>query len=163
MSTGEPRALGVRLIVLYKGAKAILEVALAATLLVLAATGEVETLRELASQLREHLASRWSLMLGRALATLATTHVVHLLAVGLALDGVLSAFEGFSLARGYRWGPWLVMVATATPLPLELHEIVRTHRPSRIVLAVVNLAVVLYLARDARRHGSRPGESPGTP
>lgn len=154
--TREPRALGVRLIVLYKGVKSVVEIALAIALVVLAAVGEIATLREVAIQLKENLASRWSLMLGRALAALVSQRGVHLLELGLALDGVVSAFEGWSLSRGYRWGPWLVLAATATPLPLEIHEIVRTHRPSRVVLAVVNLAIVLYLARDLRRSGSAP-------
>lgn len=151
MSSQEPRALGVRLIVLYKYVKAIAEAALAIALVVLAARGEIATLREVAIQLKEHVASRWSLMLGRVLATLVSERGVHLLEIGLALDSVVSAFEGWSLARGYRWGPWLVIVATATPLPLEVHEILRTHRPSRVVLAIVNLAIVLYLAREVRR------------
>jgi uncharacterized membrane protein (DUF2068 family) len=154
VSTREPRALGVRLIVLYKAVKAVVEIALAIALVGLAAVGELATLREIAIQLKENLASRWSLMLGRALAALFSGRGVRLLELGLALDGIVSAFEGWSLSRGYRWGPWLVLAATATPLPLEIYEIVRTHRPSRVVLAVVNLAIVIYLARDVRRSGS---------
>ncbi len=162
MTARAPRALGVRLLVVYKAVKAAVEVALAITLVVLASAGEIETLRALAIQLKEHLASRWSLLLGRALATLVSPRGVHLLEIGLALDGVVSAFEGWSLARGYRWGPWLVLLATATPLPLEIREIVRTPRPSRIALAVVNLAIVLYLARDVRRSRSREARRPAS-
>ncbi|HVI94426.1 MAG TPA: DUF2127 domain-containing protein [Anaeromyxobacter sp.] len=162
MSTAQPRAIGVRLIVLYKAVKAVLEIALAFTLVALAAAGEIATLREVAIQLKEHLASRWSLSLGRALGALVSERGVHLLELGLALDGVVSAFEGWSLARGYRWGPWLVIFATATPLPLEIHAIVRAPSPSRIALAIVNLAIVLYLARDLRRSGVVGRGAPGT-
>jgi uncharacterized membrane protein (DUF2068 family) len=161
VSPREPRALGVRLIVLYKYVKAVAEVALAIGLAVIAARGEIETLREVAIQLREHVASRWSLLLGRALGALVSQRGVHLLEIGLALDGVVSAFEGWSLARGYRWGPWLVIAATATPLPLEVHAILKTHRPSRVALALVNLAIVLYLAREVRR--SRRAGARGVP
>jgi len=146
---------GVRLIVLYKGTKAVAEVTLALVLFALAASGELSTLRELSVQLREHLASRWSLIVGRGLAALTSERGVHLLQLGLTLDGVLSAVEGWSLWRGHRWGRWLVVIATATPLPLELVEIVRSHRPSRAVLALVNVAVVAYLAFDLRRHERR--------
>jgi len=144
-------ALGVRLIVLYKGIKAAAEVTLSIGLILIATTGEVTALRELAIQLKENLASRWSLLLGRALAALFSARGIHLLEIGLALDGLVSAVEGWSLWRGYRWGPWLVLAATATPLPLEVHEIARSHHASRAALALVNLAVVLYLARDLRR------------
>jgi uncharacterized membrane protein (DUF2068 family) len=145
--------LGVRLIVLYKVAKALLEFVAAIGLVVLAATGELETLRHLAHQLREDLASRWSLLLGRALGAL-TNHGVHLVEIGLALDGVVSAIEGWALWRGHRWGAWLVVVATATPLPLEVVAISRSHRPWRVLLAVVNAAVVVYLAREIVRRRS---------
>ena len=160
MSTAQPRAIGVRLIVLYKAVKAVLEIALAFTLVALAAAGEIATLREVAIQLKENLASRWSLSLGRALAALVSERGIRLLELGLALDGLVSAFEGWSLARGYRWGPWLVIAATATPLPLEIHEILRAPRPSRVALAVVNLAIVIYLARDLRRSRAGGREDP---
>lgn len=159
MPPAERRALGVRLIVLYKAVKALAEVLAAIALVVLAAAGELATLREVAVQLQQNLASRWSLLLGRALAALTSRRGVHLLELGLALDGVASAIEGWSLWRGYRWGPWLVLAATATPLPLEVEEILRSHRPSRVVLALLNLGIVLYLARDIRR-ARRPGDRP---
>jgi uncharacterized membrane protein (DUF2068 family) len=150
----EQRDLGVRLIVLYKGAKALAEIALALGLVAIAATGELAMLRELAVQLKENLASRWSLLLGRALAALASERGVRLLEVGLALDGVVSAIEGWSLWRGYRWGAWLVVIATASPLPLELPEIARSHSPWRVLLALVNMALVIYLARRIARRRS---------
>jgi uncharacterized membrane protein (DUF2068 family) len=83
---------------------------------------------------------------GRAIGALVSERGVHLIEIGLALDGLVSGVEGFTLWRGYRWPPWLVVVATASPLPLEIAEIVRTPRPSRVGLAMANLAVVGYLA-----------------
>ncbi len=151
--TGPRPDLGVRLIVLYKVAKALLEFSAAIGLVVLAATGEIETLRDLAHQLREDLASRWSLLLGRALGAI-TNRGVHLVELGLVLDGVVSAVEAWTLWRGYRWGAWLVVVATATPLPLEVAAIARSLRPWRILLAAVNVAVVVYLARQIARRRS---------
>lgn len=148
--------LGVRLIVLYKLAKSVLQLALAAALVVLAASGEIARLRETASVLREHVASRWSLLLGRALAALVSHRGVRLVEVGLVLDALVSAVEGWSLWRGYAWGAWLVVVATAVPLPLEIAAVARAHRPFRVVLVLLNAAVVLYLARRiARRRSGR--------
>ena len=134
--------LGVRLIVLYKGAKAVAELAAAAGLVVLAVTGEIAALREAATVLQEHVASRWSLLLGKAIAELVSERGVRLLEVGLGLDAVVSAVEGWSLWRGYRWGPWLVVLATALPLPLEIWAITRERGPWRLLLALLNVAVV---------------------
>jgi uncharacterized membrane protein (DUF2068 family) len=150
-----PGEVGVRLIVSYKGGKAVAELILAVVLVVLAASGELVALRELATQLREHLASRWSVLAGRAIGALASERGVHLIGVGLALDGLVSAVEAITLWRGYRWAPWLVVVATASPLPLEIAEIVHTPRPSRIGLAMANLAVVGYLAHHIARRWRR--------
>jgi uncharacterized membrane protein (DUF2068 family) len=151
-----PVDVGVRLIVLYKGVKAVAELVLAIALVVLAATGEIAWVRELAHGLREHVASRWSVAVGRLLAAVASPHGLHLVQIALLLDGGLSAIEGFSLWRGYAWGPWLVVAATAIPLPLEVREIVRTHRPSRVAIVLVNAVAVAYLARRIARRRRAP-------
>ena len=156
MAVIERQELGVRLIVAYKAAKAVAEVALAAALLALAATGEIETLREVAIQLKEHIASRWSIIAGRALSAVLSTRGVHVVEIGLVGDGILSAIEAWSLWRGYSWAAWLVVAATATPLPLEVIEVARTHRASRVALLVLNVAIVLYLvAKISRKRSDR--------
>ena len=142
---------GVQLIVLYKGVKAVLHMALAIALVSLAARGDIDTLREWAIQTRAHVASHWSLALAWAVAALTNECGLHVLEIGLALDAILSAVEGWCLWRGYTWGAWIVVIATAVPLPLEIRAIVTTHRVSRVLLGVVNAAVVLYLARRIAR------------
>jgi len=158
-----PVDVGVRLIVLYKGVKAVAEIAFAIVLLVLAATGEIGWVRELAHGLREHVASPWSVAIGRLLAALVSPRGLHLVVIALSLDGALSAIEGCSLWRGYAWAPWLVVAATLVPLPFEVREIVHTHRPSRVAIALVNTAVVAYLTgRIARRRRTPAGSTAAT-
>jgi uncharacterized membrane protein (DUF2068 family) len=153
-SAGEPRReLGIRLIIAYKAVKAAAQLALACVLFALAASGEMESFRELARGMREHVASRWSVEVGRLITALVSPRALRLTELALLLDGALTAVEGWALWRGYRWGAWLVVVASGLPLPLEVHSILRTHRISRVLLALVNAAVVVYLARRiARRH-----------
>ena len=159
MRTAGEQDLGIRLILLYKVAKAAVQMALAVALVALATSGDIATVREWAAQARAHVASRLSLLLGRAVGALVSERGLHVLEIGLVLDAIVSAVEGWSLWRGYRWAAWLVVLATASPLPFEVEEIVRTHRASRIVLVAVNTAVVVYLAlriarkRDATRTG----------
>jgi uncharacterized membrane protein (DUF2068 family) len=123
------RPLGVRLIVSYKAIKAFVE------LVPLAMEGAL-------------------VGLGRALAALVSERGVHLLELGLAVDGVVSGIEGWALWRGYRWGASLVVLETAMPLPLEVLDIARTHRASRIALALLNIAVVVYLTNQIRKRRS---------
>lgn len=154
------RDLGTGLIVLYKALKAAAEVALLLGMLALARGGEHHTAARLAAVAREHLASRWSLELSEAVGFLASGRGQRLAELGLALDGLLTALEGWSLWRGYRWGPWLVVCASLLPLPWELWELGRGWRWSRVALIGANLAVAGYLAwRIARRGRGRPGRA----
>ena len=149
MARGAPRGAALGIIVAYKATKAVLELAAVAGLLVLATWGEAERLAALAAELRTHLASRWAVLASRAVDAVASRGGLRLLETGLALDGLLTAVEGWSLWRGYRWGPWLVIGATTLPLPWELWEIARRGSWSRLALTAANLAVVAYLVRRA--------------
>jgi uncharacterized membrane protein (DUF2068 family) len=142
-----PLDAGVRVIVAYKAVKALGEVALLAGLLLLARGGERSALQEVAALARHHLTSRWSELAARALSALWSGHGFRLLELGLLLDAALTAVEGWSLWRGLRWGPWLVVGATLLPLPWELWEIARTGSLARVAVAAVNLVVTAYLAR----------------
>lgn len=146
-----PRELGIRLIVAYKAIKAVAELALAVGLVIAAAHGDIESLRRLAVHLEGNVAGRWSVLVGDALAKLVSERGVHLIELGLALDAASSAVEGWTLWRGYWWSPWLVVVATGSPLPLEVAAIVRKPTAVRIVVALLNVAVVWYLARRIAR------------
>lgn len=154
------RDLGIRLIIAYKAVKAVGQLALAAGLVALSASGRLETVRSLAEVLRADVTSRWSLLVGRALVALLSRHGLHLVELGLLVDGAFTSVEGFSLWRGFRWAPWLVVLATATPLPLEVLEIVRKQSVPRIAALVVNLAVVCYLARRIARTRGAPARPP---
>ena len=141
------RAPTLRLIIAYKLARAALSLGAAVVLALLVSSGETEHLRELADTARQHLASRWSDLLASAL----TPHHLWLAAVALALDGALVLVEGWSLWRGYRWAPWLVVVSTAALLPFEVVGLWRHPHLGRAVLLLGNIAVALYLAREAQR------------
>lgn len=156
MRPAPPNDVGIRLIVLYKCCKAVVQVALAATLVILAAKGEIEAVRHLATTLIEEGASRWLVLLGKALDVLVSERGVRLLEIGLALDAVISSFEGWALWRGYRWAAWLVVAATALPLPFEVLLVLRSPRAWRIATILVNLAIVAYLARRVARRHPRP-------
>ncbi|HTT70266.1 MAG TPA: DUF2127 domain-containing protein [Anaeromyxobacteraceae bacterium] len=157
------RDLGERLIVLYKALKALVEVLLAVGLVVLSASGGIGGLREFARELRLNLASRWSLALGQLIGGLLTGRGLHLVELGLLIDGAVSAFEGYSLWRGYSWGAWLVVLASALPIPLEAVAIVRHRRPLRVLLVLANLAVVVYLARRIAGRRKPPPSERGRP
>jgi uncharacterized membrane protein (DUF2068 family) len=148
--------LGVSLIVGYKLCKAAVQLLVAGVLLVLLAKGYAAHLHELASQLRLHSASAWSVALARLLLRATSAQGVELASAALAADAVLSFGEGYLLHRRLWWAPWLIVVATSTLLPLELWEIVRRPMLGRCILFLLNLSIVVYLARRARGESQGP-------
>jgi uncharacterized membrane protein (DUF2068 family) len=64
--------------------------------------------------------------------------------------------EGTGLWLGKRWAEWFTVIITGSLIPFEVYEAI--HRPDfiRIVVFLINVAVVLYLIlRIVREPGSR--------
>ena len=70
------------------------------------------------------------------------------------LDGVAVMVEWYALRRGHAWGEWLVVGATSVFLPFEVVALVRRVHAGRVALFVLNLAIVLYLARHVMKRGA---------
>ncbi|WP_437620631.1 DUF2127 domain-containing protein [Sorangium sp. So ce1151] len=145
-------ALGVRVIIVYKLAKSALQLVTAIALFRLASSGLAARAHAFAVTLGKESASAWSAALMDALSTATTPHGARVVSAALAADALLSFIEGWSLHRGYRWAPWLVVGATASLVPFEIMAIVRHGwRPTRVVILVINIVMAVYLSRRARR------------
>jgi uncharacterized membrane protein (DUF2068 family) len=73
------------------------------------------------------------------------------LSVGTFFYSALFLCEGLGLWLCKRWAAYLTIISTASLMPVEVLEIY--HRPSaaKVVLLLVNLAIVAYLLRELRR------------
>jgi uncharacterized membrane protein (DUF2068 family) len=147
-----PRERGVVLIITYKLVKGGLWFALALTIVVSMQLGLGDHLLGLAHHLRLH-AHPWSLALADLAVKASTRRSLWRITFALVADGSLTLLEGWSLLHGRWWGPWLVVVATGSLVPFEVLSIARHVHPIRIVILVVNVAIVWYLARKAIRDG----------
>lgn len=147
-------ARGLRAIIGYKTLKASLQLGFASLLCALLPFGLPEKVATFAGALRGHGTHGWALHLAELLLLNSTTKRIELTIVALALDGALTAVEGWALWRGKRWGPWLVVVATGSLLPFEVYEFWREPRLSRALIFALNLAILMYLARRAARERS---------
>lgn len=152
---------GLRLIVTYKFVKAVLQVAAAVLLFYGAAHGLSAKLADFAERLREHAVHAWSNLFAAAL--LRFVHARHSLvwtADALLCDAALSSVEGWALSRGYTWGEWLVVGATAFLIPFEIRALVHHLRLGRALLLALNLVIVAYLIINIRaRRAARPAEA----
>jgi uncharacterized membrane protein (DUF2068 family) len=136
------------LIIAYKFAKGGLWLVLALAILVAMRMGLGDRMRGLAEHLQHH-AHAWSLRLAEVVTRAATRRGLLTVTVALVADGIFSLIEGWALLHGRWWGPWLVVVATSSFLPLEIAALVRHPHAVRFALFAVNVAIVAYLARKA--------------
>ncbi len=152
-------AAGIRLIVAYKFVKGALEAAGALVLAVGPSLGLGAALIRAALALQRHSARAWAIHLAQAMPALATPRRLHLAAVALVLDAALTLVEGWALRRRHWWGPWLVVFASGGLLPFEVVQLVRHPHVGRVMVLVVNAAIVAYLVwrvRVERRQATTP-------
>jgi uncharacterized membrane protein (DUF2068 family) len=87
---------------------------------------------------------------------LETIRLLLVVAVGYA---VLEGIEAWGLWNERRWAEYLTVLATASLLPLELHELTERITVLRVLMLVVNLAVLVWLVWAKRLFGLRGGRS----
>jgi uncharacterized membrane protein (DUF2068 family) len=149
--TERPAEPGVRLIIAYKGARAVSALSASAAIVALKVTGHTAAIFSTAEALRQHATSAWSVKLAEALLRVVTPRHLWLAAGALALDGAFTALEGWALHRGAAWGEWLVVIATCTFVPFEVLAL--AHHPSvvRGLVLAFNVVIVVYLGQRAAR------------
>jgi len=145
------RPAGLEAIILYKLIKAGLEVGLGLFAVILIVRGAEAGAATLAQVLLDHFTGGWSLEVATLIVVGATSAHVKFVAVAAFADAVLSAVEGLALAANRWWAPWLVVGATATLLPWEIFELLRHPGWGRVLILIINLAVVAYLLRTVQR------------
>lgn len=144
--TGHTHAVGLRAIAIYKAAKSI------GLLLVAAAAFRLDRAQNF-EQLMHWLENlsltgsndlRWRLV--DMLIAIGPRKFVAVGIVALAY-AALFAVEGIGLWLRMRWAQWFTVITTGSLVPLELYEVVHRFSALRLVALLVNIAVVLYLLR----------------
>jgi uncharacterized membrane protein (DUF2068 family) len=80
-----------------------------------------------------------------------------LLGAGFVAYALLQFVEAFGLWGGWRWAEYLAVIATSVFIPLEVYEIAHTPSPLKVLLLVVNVAIIGYLIYKGRLFGVRGG------
>jgi len=83
---------------------------------------------------------------------------LHILAAAAAGYAVVELVESIGLWLAKRWGEYFAAVATSLGLPYEIYEIYDKFTYTRVILFVINLALVLYLILTRRLFGVRGGK-----
>jgi uncharacterized membrane protein (DUF2068 family) len=133
-------------IVAFKAFKTLTLTTLGAMLLTARHGDPVELLLQLALTIHLPLTSR---VFERALrfATDLTVRKETALAVTAFGYAMLMGTEGVGLYLRKRWSRWFTIGATSSLIPIEIYEIARALHPLRVLVLVVNVAIVVYLVR----------------
>jgi uncharacterized membrane protein (DUF2068 family) len=83
-------------------------------------------------------------------------HRIRELGIGTFIYAGLFLTEGIGLWLLKRWAEWFTVIATGSLLPIEGYEIYRHPTPIKILVLLINLAIVAYLVYRIRR---RPAHS----
>jgi uncharacterized membrane protein (DUF2068 family) len=142
----EPSDAGLRVIIAYKGAKAIAWPLLALVLFVALRAGLDERIQAAILRFHSHLSRQWSIELAEWALRTATRRHLAMASGALFLDGIVSGVEAWALHRRKPWGEWLVVLATGSLLPFEIVRLIRKPKLGRFLVLAVNLAVVGYLS-----------------
>jgi uncharacterized membrane protein (DUF2068 family) len=78
-------------------------------------------------------------------------------AYGMGAYAALQFGEAVGLWLMKRWGEYLAVVGTSAFIPVELWELLRQVTTVKIVILVVNVAIVIYLGYSKRLFGLRGG------
>ena len=74
-----------------------------------------------------------------------------LLAIITCCYGALFCVEGVGLLLVKRWAEYLTVFATASFIPLELYEVFKHQSPIKIIILVLNVAIVVYLVARLKK------------
>ncbi len=75
--------------------------------------------------------------------------------VGTLFYSGLLLIEGTGLALRKRWAEYFTIISTGSFLPLEVYEVSKRLSWPRIVVLILNVAVVIYLVVEVRRNHTR--------
>jgi uncharacterized membrane protein (DUF2068 family) len=133
-------------IIAFKAVKAIALTAAGVALLTVRHADPVDILLRLALDVHLPLTSR---LLNRLLLSASDLTVSRetALAITAFAYAILMGSEGVSLYLRKPWARWFTILASSSLIPIELYEIARAIRPLRVVVLLVNLAIVVYLFR----------------
>ena len=140
----------LRTIITYKWVKGVVQLLLAGALALTFVFGLDDDLARWAHEFRNHSTRAYAVVLGRFLERATTPRGMHITVLALLVDGVVTCFEGWALQRRHPWGAWLVVAVSGSLLPFEVYELFHHFSWIRLLVLVVNLAVVLFLIAHAR-------------
>jgi uncharacterized membrane protein (DUF2068 family) len=138
------RTTGLRLVALFEAGKGLLVLLVGLELLSLVHQGAQNVGEEIVERFHLNFARRHPRIL-----LYAATHLndsnVRLLALAALAYSTVRFVEAYGLWRVRAWAEWFAIVSGGVYLPFELYELIRHPTLVKIVVLLVNAAIVAYL------------------
>jgi uncharacterized membrane protein (DUF2068 family) len=158
-------AITMRLIAIWRGAHAVVFALLAGLLLVVRtnlaglktnASSLIETLDQVAAETGRTGNSGFFVHSLERVSNLESSTVMKLIALMVAY-GVLEGVEGWGLWKEKLWAEYLTVIATASLIPFEIHELMKEVTVVRVGALLLNIAVIVYIVKAKRLFGFKGG------
>jgi len=150
MPNFQGRGVLLRLIALFKFAKAIL--------LIATGIGALHFVHTNLTQSAENIVRKYHLdpgnhYVGVVLARISsvTPRRLHELGAVAFVYAGLFLLEGVGLWSLKRWGEWITVIITGSLLPFEIYELCRHPSWAKLAVLIVNAAILWYLARRLKK------------
>ncbi len=138
------RSTGLRLVALFEAGKGLLVLLVGLELLSLVHQGAQNVGEEIVERFHLNFARRHPRIL-----LYAATHLndsnVRLLALAALAYSTVRFVEAYGLWRVRAWAEWFAIVSGGVYLPFELYELIRHPTLVKVVVLLVNAAIVAYL------------------
>ena len=146
----------IRLIALFKLLKAITLIAVGVGALKLLHRDMASTLDHWVAVSGLNPGNRWVERAIEKTSNLTPAKVKGLGIVSLIYAGLFLT-EGIGLWLMKRWAEWFTIIITSSLVPVEIYELYRHPTATKILVLIINIAVVLYLLYRIRseRHSSK--------
>ena len=152
---------GLRAVALLEGAKGVLVLAAGFGLLALVHHDAQHLAAAFVGHLHLHPDSRYPRLFLDAVSNVNDRRLVSLAGFAL-IYAIVRLCEGYGLWHGRRWAEWLGAASGGIYIPIEIYELLHRAGVIKALILLVNVAIVVYLARLLWREplvrGRRGGE-----
>ncbi len=143
----------LRLIAVFKLFKATLLILLGVGILKLAHNDPASLLDQWAATLRIDSGNRF---IGHAIEKAANLPPHRMRDLGMVsfVYAALFLTEGIGLWMMKRWAEWFTVAITTSLVPLEVYELIKHATPTKAIVLVINVAVIVYLVLHIRKEAA---------
>ncbi len=83
------------------------------------------------------------------------SNTVTAIALLILAVGAVNCVEAIGLHFRYKWAEWLTVIATGIFIPFELYEVLESVSVLKVVILVLNIAVVYYIGKHKELFGKK--------